>query len=677
MRWIVLSSVLLIFMASFVSADIEITKQPLDVYNFGDIIETTIKLTTTSGIYGFLDISLICDNYENRLPKEEVNLAANKEFSIDKQVFLINKFAKGASGNCDIRAFLEDDPQNIIHSSKFVISNSLKVDSKPDKSEFKPGDNVVINGKVTKENGKEVNGFFNLTAFFGDGKNSNFNGQVTNGDFSAKVTLPKDFSAGKHLIKIDFYELDPLGEKTNTGVSNYDINVIQVPTSLEIVFDNTEVEPGTNLKVKGILHDQTGEKINSRVILTLKDGKDKILEQVDKNTDEFLEYPVPYNEPPSTWHVLGVSQKITGDSSFRVLEKADVDVQIINSTLMVKNMGNVPYDKILTVNIGSDSIEINPELGVDETKKYSINAPDGNYQLEVLANDESKITGNVALTGKSVSVKEQSGFDFLVRYPLSWIFLIAILGFVSYLLYRDGIKKTFFGKMSSLNKEIKMPVLGGKKESEAIYDENKNTAQMSISMSGDKQSSTIVCLKVKNERELGKKIESTDETIGKIKNLAEEKGAYVYGTHDSIFFIWAPVATKTFNNEMNAIETAEEIANALNAHNRLFKQKIEFGISVNNGDIVAKKEKENLKFMGLGNFINQSKKIASASNSEVYLDKKVRGKVMSSIKTEKVREGDIDAYSIKEIKKDQDEHKKFISSFIKRLEKEKEEKKKD
>jgi len=44
---------------------------------------------------------------------------------------------------------------------------------------------------------------------------------------------------------------------------------------------------------------------------------------VELATDEFLEYPIKYNEAPGQWKVVAVSNKITSEANFKILEKED------------------------------------------------------------------------------------------------------------------------------------------------------------------------------------------------------------------------------------------------------------------------------------------------------------------------------------------------------------------
>ena len=72
-----------------------------------------------------------------------------------------------------------------------------------------------------------------------------------------------------------------------------------------------------------------------------------------------------------------------------------------------------------------------------------------------------------------------------------------------------------------------------------------------------------------------------------------------------------------------------------------------------------------------------AKKISKISKGEIYLSKKIRERIMSKVKTEKIEKEGVDVYTIKEIKKDGKEHKKFLEAFIKRLEEKPGDKKKD
>jgi hypothetical protein len=121
---------------------------------------------------------------------------------------------------------------------------------------------------------------------------------------------------------------------------------------------------------------------------------------------------------------------------------------------------------------------------------------------------------------------------------------------------------------------------------------------------------------------------------------------------------------------MLCVELAQKIKKILDDHNRIFKQKIEFGISITKGEIIAKSEKSSFQFMSLGAIINTSKKIATASNEEILLDEKTKEKMPREIRTEKSEINKLPIYKIIEIKKLED-NKKFLDSFVERMKTEK------
>lgn len=666
MKRIILILVAVILSASLASAEIIINQQPKEIYNLGERLDFPITVATINeGIYDFLEISLNCQNHLHILPKEEISLAPGEAIKITKSIFLIDKFVGNALGDCRIRAWFEDSPENFILSNEFKIVDSMTIGLKIDKTEFNPGENVLIEGTATKQNSEGVNGFIELTLILGNSsENRTYQGVIIDGSFSINFDLLNDAKAGEYLLKIDAHEKDPLGEITNKGSSNINLQVNQVPTSLEIVFENQEVEPGTNLKVKSILHDQTGEKINSNVIISIKNKDNKILEQIEKQTDEFLEFSIAYNEPPANWTVVAASNRLTSEMNFKIKEKKDVKVEIINKTIILTNIGNVLYNKVLLVKIGNESVDINANLKVDESKKYTLYAPDGKYLVEIIADGESKITTNIPLTGNAINIKEASDILILAKYPLAWFFIIFVLGFIAFMIFKKGYKKSFFGHISFKGKG-KKPVFSrvGK---DLI--KTKNKAELTLSLSGEKQKASIICLKIKNFKEIEKKPDSIKETLEKITEISEENKAFVYENHENLFFILAPAMTKTFDNEKKALKLAQKIERLLKDHNKLFRQKIDFGISLNSGEIISKKDGDILKFMSFGNLIINAKKIASVADSEVYLSEKMKEKLMPHAKIEKHKKQGVDVYKVKEIK-EKGEHKKFISDFLKRLEK--------
>jgi len=674
MRKIIFIFIGILFLSQFISAEIIINKQPDELYNLGDLFSIPITIKSMGEVSGIFQMDLICGGHEVNFYKNGVGLAAGEEKKMEPSIVLEKNVIGELKGDCVIKGIFNED---YILTNEFKILNLINIQITSEETEFNPGDNVLITGGATKENGKNVKGFIQLEILSEGSLEISRLETVNNGFFSINLSIPEDMKAGTYLVNLNVYEKDLQGEITNNGFTNYDILIKQVPTNLEIAFENQEVEPGTNLRVKAILHDQTGEKIESIAIITIKNKDDKIMEQTEKQTDEFLEFPIAYNEPSEEWTVVAVSNRITSESNFEIKEKEDIKIELINRTVIITNTGNIPYNRTILVKIGDEPTNINTFLEVDEIKKYVLSAPDGEYEIEIMADEELKITGMATLTGKKASVKEApKGIISFIRYPIVWIFIIFVLGFIAFMVLKKGYKRNFFGRI--LPNKRRKEKRSSKKGSIV---NSRNKAELSLSIKGDKQNIGLVCLKIKNFKEIESSKEkdqvkkskekskegNSKETLQKIVNTAEENKAIVYTNQDNIFFMLVPTKTRTFKNERTAINIAKKIEDILTNHNKLFRQKIEFGISLNYGTIIAKQEKESLKFMSMGTLITTAKKIASLSDEEILLSEKIKERLVSDIKTEKTEKGNITVYTIKEIKHRED-NKKFISSFIKRIE---------
>ncbi len=666
MRRLIFSLIFLIFLISIVSADVIITEQPKETYSLGDILDIPIKITAINNpITNFATVNLICNGVQTEVLSQAIYLAAGEEFEGNIRVALIESVIGKSEGSCIIKASLDDETYKL--TDDFTISDYIGITIKNKKSEAAPAETVILEGEATKENGEWVKGIGELRVLKDNETLIEKINTIKNGYFYFNFSLPSNSEAGQYLVKLDIYEKDISGEKTNKGFVNYNLLITQVPTSLEIFFDEIKVEPGTDLKVKTILHDQTGVPIDSNSIITIKNQDEEIIDQIEKATDKFLEFPIEYNEPAAEWTIVALSNRITAEANFYIIEKEDIEITLINRTITIANKGNVPYcNKSVLIKIGNDSINVDFCLEVDEEQEYILTAPEGEYQVDIISEGEEKISENVLLTGRVVNVKEVSNRKF-ITHPLVWIFMIGILGFVAFLFFKKGYKKNFVGYMAKRKKSKEaVPLIKG-----SLLNTN-NKAELSLSIKGDKQNVSIICLHIKNLKELGSKKGSAEETLQKIVDIVENKKAYTYENNENLFFIFAPINTKTFKNERTALEVAQKIKSLLEEANRIYKDKIEFGIGLNYGTVVAKKEKAVMEFMSMGTLITTAKKTASASKGEIFLGEKMNDKLRADVKTDKVVHGTTDLYKVREIKTKGD-HKNFLSNFVKRLEKEKKE----
>jgi len=650
-------------MLSFASAEIVLTKQPSELYNLGDKITIPIKITTFEDIQKLFTMKLICNGIETEIYKEYLFLSSGEEASRIPSIPLIKDFIGRSTGTCKIKAVFGEE---IKLTNEFKISDEIKIILKNEEKEFYPEEKIEIEFEAIKKDNSLVEGFVNATIEGGNLTEAlEIYDIVNNGYGYITFSMPKKTKAEQYLIKLNVFEKDLTGEITNKGFTNYNIKILQVPTSLEIILENEKVEPGTDAKIKTILHDQTGEKIPAMSIITITNSQNQLVEKTEIETDEYFELPIIYKEIPAEWKVHAISNEIESELIFEIIEKAEIKIEIINKTLTITNIGNIPYNDTVQIKIKNTTSDLNVTLGIDEEIKYVLTAPDGNYSVEIIKNNgESYINENVLLTGKAISIKEPSqGIIKIIRHPISWIFMIAILGFMAFTIFKKGYNKRFLAYITEKKAKAK-PLLELKKGSLL---KTRNKAILSLSIKGEKQNIDLICLKIKNLKNIDSRKGQTESTLQKIVTLTEENKSYIYESNDSIFLLFIPTITRTFKNQEKAVKLAQQIKNILEEHNKMFKEKIEFGISMNSGSIVAKQEDNDLKFMSMGTLITSSKKIASISEKDIFLSEKIKEKLPGNIKVEKNEKENLTFYTIKEIK-DREGNKKFISNFLHRIE---------
>ena len=652
------------YVLSLISAEVIIQQQPNSLYNFGDVASVGVKIAASQNINDFFSMVLICGGKESEIHKEYIGLKPGEEKSIDAQVPLSKGFILGTS--CNVKSILGSV---YVLSNEFTVSDKVYVNITDPKTDLKPGEGFVYSGRAIKENGKGVEGFVDLQILSNGSVIQEFSDTVHAGDFIINFTLPENTEAGTHAERFYVYEKD--GQNvTNNGQAIITVNVAQVPTSLEIFFEdaNKTISPSEELKVKAVLHDQTGESIPGNAIITIKDSTGKIISQFEVSNNEFINFPVKYNIAPAEWSVVAVSNEISVENRFTILEKEAVDKKLVNNTLILTNIGNVPFNKTVIIKIGGESVPLDVYLSVDESKKYVLTAPDGYHDVQIFGAGEA-LTGNAFLTGSAIGAKQYSSFSEIISHPLIWIFVILILGFVAFVIFKKGYPKSFIGMIGTKKVALgEMISLDEVQKGKII--KTQSPAEMVLSIKGEKQDVSLVALKFKNYESISKSAEGCQETFGKLAHLAEDNKAHLYENNGSFAFIFAPVKTRTFKNEKPALTLALQIKDILDHHNKLFKQKINYGISVNHGPVIARLENGILKFMATGNLMNMAKRIAGASHEEVLLSEEIKTRLAAEVKAEKKDFDGFSAYSIKEVRDRDPENKKFITNFVRKYEKE-------
>jgi len=181
-------------------------------------------------------------------------------------------------------------------------------------------------------------------------------------------------------------------------------------------------------------------------------------------------------------------------------------------------------------------------------------------------------------------------------------------------------------------------------------------------LDGRKEEGSLLTIRIKDLNSI-KKI--CGETISNIFRIITENKGAVYETSDYLIGIFSSPTTKTFNNEMIAVRIGKKVEEILKEHNRKFRQKIDYGISLNSGDLILKKDAGLLKFTGIGNSLSLARRMSDLANNELLLSENLYKKVMNEVKAEREIRMGLNIYHIGSIS-NREKYDSFISGFLER-----------
>ena len=665
--------ILFIFLISAVSAEI-ILSQPKALYNLGEDIEISATVKPTRETSDFLKLTLSCGGEKKDFYFSFLKLNANQEKSIQESFSLTKTLLGDMKGDCMIIAGYAE---NSAESQAFTISDKINVKAETNKLDYLPGEEIIVKGEAIKENSLALNGFAETSLLT---EELSASGVVSEGKFEIKLVLPEDISAGGYSINVRAYEKDSSGEESNKGETTSAINIKKVPKKVDVALNQQEIKPGNTLEFKILLYDQSENIIEGEASFRIEDSEENLvlekLTQINKDEAFYLEKNLTFGY----YKIKAHSSGLDGERQFYVEENKEAEFRITNSSLIVKNIGNVEYDKSVEIKIGGETRVIDFELGEAEQREYAISAPDGNYDLVVTDGTTEVVQKGVALSGNAISIDARGGSIFTRNKYFLWGFLIFIMAFFIFVASRRILNRRFVASAPNMEKSRGglIKIERKEKEHESSADRisslgsgtfyGKIEAEHSLVLHGQKQDVAIICVKIKNP--IGKE---SEKNLEQAFSKAYEIRAARYRTGDYICLIFSPIVTRTFNNYNTAARAALGISKSLDDYNRKFREKIEYGMSVHSGTVANSFQNNILKFTSFGNTLSKAKKIADISNGEVLLSKEIHEKTVADVKVEKqIKEG-IEVFTATRVS-DSEKNRKFIHDFLERLEEEKKKK---
>jgi len=204
---------------------------------------------------------------------------------------------------------------------------------------------------------------------------------------------------------------------------------------LDIEVENNYV-PGDAIKFKVFLYDDNNVKIDSKVDYVIQNYYKDMIEEGSVGSGEEVVFDLPESAVQGPWKIIASYEDIELNRLFNVGELKKAEIKLDGDVLVIKNVGNVVYDKKILIYIGSADQTADVFLEIGQTKKIRLTAPDGDYNIRIIEGNEEnvlqfdgvKLTGNVIINGKpQFGLESILGDSFWKKYPLVSLFLGVIL----------------------------------------------------------------------------------------------------------------------------------------------------------------------------------------------------------------------------------------------------------
>jgi class 3 adenylate cyclase len=236
---------------------------------------------------------------------------------------------------------------------------------------------------------------------------------------------------------------------------DFNFSVSSVPKAFFVEISKGPFIPDQVLTITPKILDQGNNTIPGNISISLKDRflKPLMSEIIESGKTSVFRFSI-FNKPGNyTLETNAISQGVKFNYketvSVEIYEKATITLN--GSILYVKNIGNVNYKQPIEIEFtiqGQNTKKIiEPNIGLEKEEKYELNAPQGNYDLNIGAGEDSANFSNIPLTGSVIAIVDLDRPQVNLRG--FWIFGIFIFMALMLLFFFR------IGKVSQSRKELR------------------------------------------------------------------------------------------------------------------------------------------------------------------------------------------------------------------------------
>ncbi len=653
-------SLFLIMYISLARALITLETSPEKTYRLGQKIDVDLSITQIQETEVIVSSEISCNNKLNYF-RTPLDLTANSFVNIPS--LTVNK---NFLGTCKIIFSVLDQNEKVLETyttEDIETTNILPFNFSTDKEVYSPGEKIVINGRLEKG--------VKLQVLIKDKDNEigSINEILTNDFFSVVFELVDELSNGEKNIFISAE--DKYG---NTAIGTKKIGVLQVPRSLNLELEKSEIMPYEILNINSHVYDQSNQEMILELDYKITAPDERAIETITSNSNKQVSLDLD-NPLPGEYIIIASYKELDDIEKFIVLEFKEIEIKIEGGVISVVNIGNVEYKDNLVVNASVEGITyqipISLNLKVNEKTFIDIRTelPSENYDVTASSKDKTYQIGNLKIDDNRPLIKKMSqglsivtGSTIIQTDKVGNVFYIGfflvLLGFlVTFFVYRR-FKTEIVGVVDTTVK-VQGRQIGGLKNSLTKQQKEKNKIKNLFSSYVDpnilKNNFTPKITKKKitvlftDIRGFAKLFDSKDS--GKITNMLNmyfSKSSYIIKKNngfinkfigDSVMALFNAVNDDE-NHLINSINSAIELKKEINILNEKLKPRgfepIKVGIGIDSGEcsVGAIGSKEKLEFTAIGVPVNTAFRLQSISDGQILITESIYQKIKDEIRAD-------------------------------------------
>lgn len=364
-----MKKVFLIFLMIFLIAPASLaeititTDQP--VYNLGNKIKASASVVQSNDFEGLFKLTISCENYKLDYFLTPLSLESNFRSAVSVPEVTVKP---SMLGNCVITGDLVTNDNLIIEekvSERFSVTNHLAVLPVNSKIVSLPSQQIQIASVVNEAFGN------NVLKASADVKldNNSYTIEIVDGKLNLSLQLPSNIKSGKHTIEIRASD-----QKNNMGESSIELEVTAVPSYITLELSGNSLDPGSKVEIISSLYDQADDLINATLELELTGPRgNKVFNKVVQSNEK-IDYEFSQYAEPGTYILASVYKALSAKALINITTIREVKVKYGNETVLIENIGNVPFEEELTFILQSklNKYPITKKINVEPGKLLSV-----------------------------------------------------------------------------------------------------------------------------------------------------------------------------------------------------------------------------------------------------------------------------------------------------------------